>query len=450
MYPDTLRGQVAIVTGGGRGIGRAISLKLASAGMPVAVLARNTLETGETVELAERAGGVAQAYTADVTDMHSLRAALTQIERDLGPVQLLVNNAGQVGPIGPFHEADLASWWRTLEVNLFGAAQCTHAVLRGMIDRQEGRIVNIVASVAPFAYLTSYVTSKAALMKFTETIAAEVEPHGIGAFALVPGTVRTPLSEQSLTSVEGRKWLPWFGRIFTESLDVPAERPASLVLQIARGRVDALSGRVISVWDDLDTLISRATEIKDRKLYSLRVNALPVEGANRVLDEIRCSGELGQRYVLKVERLISASPADVFTLWTDPAAVHQWFIYSASVHWHAPLQLDARPGGGFDWCVVRDTNEREVFHFTGSFLEIRPHEKLAFTWDWQNLPIEGVGGPGRTVLEITFVQERNNTRVTLSQSGFANQAARAAHQKGWERCLEGIAELLSRREAEAS
>src|SRR6185312_14451038 len=109
---------------------------------------------------------------------------------------------------------------------------------------------------APFAYLTSYVTSKTALIKFTETIAAELEPHGIGAFALIPGTVRTPLSEQSLTSVEGRKWLPWFGRIFAESLDVPAERPASLVLDVARGRLDPLSGRVLSVWDDIDTLTS--------------------------------------------------------------------------------------------------------------------------------------------------------------------------------------------------
>jgi NAD(P)-dependent dehydrogenase (short-subunit alcohol dehydrogenase family) len=446
MDPETLKGQVALVTGGGRGIGRAIALKLASAGMCVAVLARTPAETADTVTLAEQAGGVAEPYTADVTEARGLRNAMLRIEHELGPVQLLVNNAGYLGPIGPFHEVELGAWWRAFEVNLYGAAQCTQAVLRGMIDRRQGRIVNIAASAAPFAYLSSYVASKTALMRFTETLAAELEPQGICAFAVIPGTVRTAMSEHSLNSPQGRKWLPWFRQIFAESRDVPADRPASLVLQIARGQVDALSGRVLSVADDLDILMSRVTEIQDRKLYSLRVTTLSTGGADSVLEKIRNAGEQATRYTLQVQGSAPAPPAEVFRLWTDPVAIHRWFVHHAPVHWRTPPRLDVRPGGKFDWNVVSDTNEREVFHFQGSYLEVHAGERLVFTWDWENLPIEGVDGAGRTVVEVDLVAAGVKTTVTLTQTGLANEAACTAHEKGWARCLEGMVQLLSEQE----
>jgi uncharacterized protein YndB with AHSA1/START domain len=108
--------------------------------------------------------------------------------------------------------------------------------------------------------------------------------------------------------------------------------------------------------------------------------------------------------------------------------------------------LDARVGGKFDWNVVSDTNDREVFHFQGSYLEIRAGEKLVFTWDWQRLPIEGVDGPGRTVVEVTLAPEGDNTRLMLTQTGLTNEAARTAHERGWERCLDGMVQLLPKRE----
>src|SRR5262249_53892152 len=153
-------------------------------------------------------------------------------------------------------------------------------------------------------FLTSYVTSKTGLIRFTETLAAELEPYGVGAFAVIPGTVRTAMSEYSLNSPEGQRWLPWFQQVFSESRDVSAEHPASLVLQIARGRADALSGRVLSVADDLEALVSRALEIRDKRLYSLRVSGLSSASADPVLDEVRATGEHPARHALQVQRVI--------------------------------------------------------------------------------------------------------------------------------------------------
>src|SRR5215469_7710856 len=115
----SLAGQVAVVTGGGRGIGRAIAQALAGAGALVAVMARSKNEIDKTVQLIERAGqGRALAVAADVTDAAAGADAMKAVERELGPVDILVNNAGSVKPFGPFWETSVEEWWRTMEVNL--------------------------------------------------------------------------------------------------------------------------------------------------------------------------------------------------------------------------------------------------------------------------------------------------------------------------------------------
>src|SRR5262249_55533452 len=228
----------------------------------------------ETARLIEQSGGRARAFVADVTDPVAVHKVFGQIELSLGCVAVLVNNAAIPGPIGPFWATDAEQWWRTLDVNLRGVMLCSRAVLPGMIARRRGRIINIASSAMPVAYFSSYATSKAALVRCTETIAAEVKPHGISMFAVGPGTVRTSMAEHSLQSPDGQKWLPWFKRIFEEGLDVPVERPWRLVLELASGRADSLSGRFISIWDDLNALLRNAKQIEDRNLYSLRVQTL--------------------------------------------------------------------------------------------------------------------------------------------------------------------------------
>jgi NAD(P)-dependent dehydrogenase (short-subunit alcohol dehydrogenase family) len=283
-----LKGQVALVTGGGRGIGRTIAQTLARAGAAVAVLSRSTEELSETVRLVEHEGGRAAAYPADVTDAQAIQSAIRAIEQSLGPIDLLVNNAGTPKPLAPFAESDVTEWWRGMEVNLLGPIICTRYVLPGMISRHRGRIINVSSGAGAMAmtHFSSYVCSKTALVRFTECLALENSSHGIAAFVIAPGTVRTAMTEYSLTSSEGQKWLPWFKRLFDEGFTVPPERPATLVLELASGVADSLTGRFISVHDDLEQLIANAADVQQKNLHLLKVERLAAATPNPALASI--------------------------------------------------------------------------------------------------------------------------------------------------------------------
>ena len=284
--PD-LSDQVAVVTGGGRGIGRAIAAALAGAGARVGVLSRSAAELAETVKAIESAGGRAQAVSADVTDHAAVRHAIGAIERAFGPVDLLVNNAGIFGPLGPLWETDPAVWWQAMDVDVRGPLLCTHTVLAGMIARRRGRIVNIATGPVPFPYFSSYASAKAALMRMTECVAAEAKPHGVSLFSLGPGSVRTAMSEHSLNSAEGQKWIPWYRKIFDAGLDLPPERPAQLVVTLASGKADALSGLYLTPFDDLDALLADLDRVEKEHLHSLRVQTLGVNAAAASIAAIR-------------------------------------------------------------------------------------------------------------------------------------------------------------------
>jgi NAD(P)-dependent dehydrogenase (short-subunit alcohol dehydrogenase family) len=255
-----LTGQGAIVTGAGRGIGRAIALGLANAGASVAVVARSEDQLIETVREVTRVGSKAISVTADVSDPGDVQKMVVEVEETLGSVDLLVNNAGLAGPIGPTWEIAPDAWWGCLEVNLRGPMFCARAVLPGMIARGGGRIVNVASGAGTFAipYLGAYVTSKTALIRLTEILALETATHGIKVFAIEPGTVRTSMAEHVLKSEEGRRWMPWFGDIFQRGEDVPSDQAADLVVLLASGRADALSGRFFTIKDDVVGLAERA------------------------------------------------------------------------------------------------------------------------------------------------------------------------------------------------
>ncbi len=280
--PVRLDGQVALVSGGGRGIGRGIARALAAAGASVAVLARSAAELAETVGSIEQAGGRARAFPADATAAQAIAAALSAVERSLGPVDLLVNCVAALGPIGPFWETDLARWWTAQDALLRAPLVCLRAVLPGMIARRRGRVVNVASGAGAMAipYLSAYVTGKTALIRVTECLAREAQPYGVALFAIEPGTVRTAMSEQALESPEGRRWLPWFRRIFDAGLDVPAERAARLVLALASGSADRLSGRFLSVADDLDPILADVAQVERDQLYSLRIRRVDAYAPN--------------------------------------------------------------------------------------------------------------------------------------------------------------------------
>jgi NAD(P)-dependent dehydrogenase (short-subunit alcohol dehydrogenase family) len=241
--------------------------------------ARSEAQLAETVRGVTEAGGEAWAVVADVSEAAAVERMAREVERALGPVDLLVNNAGTMGPLGPIWEADPGDWWQSIEANLRGPYLCSRALLPGMLERRHGRIINVSTSAATVAvaHMGAYVIAKTALIRFTENLAAELLNSGISVFAISPGTVRTAMSEYILESEAGKKWLPWFRKLFDRGLDVPAEKAAQLVVQLASGRADALSGRFIDVSDDLEKLLGRLEEVKRDSLYTLRVAKLDTE-----------------------------------------------------------------------------------------------------------------------------------------------------------------------------
>ena len=217
---------IAVVTGGSRGIGKAIADALR--------------ESGAAVTALDRSHGV------DVTERNTVETAFAE----LGPVDLLVNNAGTMDAIGPAWQVDPDDWRRDIETSLFGAFNCSRAVLPGMVERGAGRIVNVSSGVATRAYphASAYAAAKAALRSFTQSLAAETTEHGIAIFAISPGFVWTEMTERLRDS-------PWFPGFGSPSPNEP-ERAAELVLRLASGELDALSGRFIHVRDDIDQLLN--------------------------------------------------------------------------------------------------------------------------------------------------------------------------------------------------
>jgi 3-oxoacyl-[acyl-carrier protein] reductase len=249
-----MEGQVALVTGGGRGIGAGIARELADAGMRVAVSARSR----EQVEkVAREIDGL--AVVADVSRRDDVDAIVAEVERELGPIDLLVNNAGIAGWEGTAWEAPAESWWHVFEVNVLGAYLCCRAVVPGMIDRGRGRIVNTGSGAAylPGNRSSAYGSSKAALYRFGDTLAEQLKPHGIPVFTISPGLVRTEMTADRFGDDA-----PW----------TPPELAPQLVRVLASGRADKLTGRYIHAeHDDVEDLIRRADEIVENDLNAIRL-----------------------------------------------------------------------------------------------------------------------------------------------------------------------------------
>lgn len=271
-----LTGQVAVVTGAGRGIGREIAGYLAKAGARVVLTARTAAQLETAAEAIRSAGGEALAVTADVTDVGAVAALMERVEGEWGAVDLLVNNAGSFYALGPLWEADPDRWWTDVTINLRGPFLGCRAVLPGMIRRGRGRIINLIGggTGTPFAYGSGYGSSKAAVMRLTECVADELRQAGspVAVFALGPGLVRTTLTEYQLHSPEGKQWMSRIETLFAEGRDVPPTRAAALAVELAGGRFDRLAGRAFSVGDDLEELLVRQDEIirKDQKTLRFR------------------------------------------------------------------------------------------------------------------------------------------------------------------------------------
>jgi NAD(P)-dependent dehydrogenase (short-subunit alcohol dehydrogenase family) len=266
-----LTGQVALVTGGGDGLGRAFALALARAGVQVALTARRPEPLTETTELIERLGGRGLAIPGDVTVPDAVAGVMRTAESRLGPIDILVNNAGALGPLGYDWQVDPEDWVRTFEVNVLGAFRCAREVLVGMVKRKRGRIVNITsgAGFSRLPQMGAYCATKAALTQWTKTLAADTRAHGVSVFALHPGMVHTPMLAKLATSPDvPRQVGDTFRALLNQGRETPIERSAEMLLFLVSGRADALSGRFIRAKEDDEVvLVQRAEEIQQNDLH---------------------------------------------------------------------------------------------------------------------------------------------------------------------------------------
>jgi 3-oxoacyl-[acyl-carrier protein] reductase len=254
---DSLTG-VALVTGGGRGIGSGIARELATAGMRVAVTGRTA---AQVKGVAAEVDGL--ALVGDVSQEADVAGWVARTETELGPIDLLVANAGVAGPGSATWETPTQDWWRVFEVNVLGVFLCCRAVLPGMIERGAGRIVNVSsgASYLPGAGggSTAYGPSKAAVSRFSELLEREVGSRGVHVFHISPGLVRTEMTEGMFPEPDAAPW-------------TPPELAPRLVRLLASGRADALAGRYLHAeHDNVEALILRSREVVDKDLNAIRL-----------------------------------------------------------------------------------------------------------------------------------------------------------------------------------
>jgi 2-hydroxycyclohexanecarboxyl-CoA dehydrogenase len=240
-------GRVAFVTGAGRGIGRAIALRLAEHGDAVAVGDINEDDATETATAIQELGGRAASILVDVTDSGSVAAAVEETLGLLGPIEILVNNAGW-DEMHPFLETDEPFWDRVIEVNYKGCLRMTKAALPAMVDRKWGRIVNIGSDAGRVgsSFESVYAGAKGAVIAFTKTIAREHARSGITANTVCPGPTDTPMLAE-VAAGQGEKIIEAMARAVPMKRLAMPEDIANAVAFFAADESGYITGQTLSV-----------------------------------------------------------------------------------------------------------------------------------------------------------------------------------------------------------
>lgn len=270
-----LRGRTAIVTGSGRGIGRALAVEFARQGANVVITARREADLAETEGIIRAGGGSVLSVPADVTKKAQVNRVARAALKAFGRVDVLFNNAASFHAFGAPWEVDPKVWWRDVEVNALGPMLCARAVLPHMLKRNEGVIINMNGGGA-LTFLTggsAYGCSKAFLMRWTETLAKELEKEksGVLVVAIGPGFVHTETTELQRQDPLAIKWIPSSKELLDAGKSRPPEDCARATVWMLGNLCPEMHGRIFEVDTDFDDIARRAKEIKEKDLYVMRL-----------------------------------------------------------------------------------------------------------------------------------------------------------------------------------
>jgi NAD(P)-dependent dehydrogenase (short-subunit alcohol dehydrogenase family) len=249
-----LDGKVAVVTGGGRGIGRATAILLARAGAAVVVAARTAQPIEETAKMIRQDGGQALAVSADVSDWSAVQRLAKETKRAFGPAGIVVVNAGIISPVGDTWEVDPEDWARNLDVNLTGAFRTVRAFLPAMVERRSGILIFVSSGAAthPVPGWSAYCAAKAGLDHFVRNLAGEIDQQSlpIRVHTLYPGIVDTAMQERIRSMTEDRfSQAARFRAYYTDGWLRPPEEPGTLIWWLATPMAADLHGQAVSIDD---------------------------------------------------------------------------------------------------------------------------------------------------------------------------------------------------------
>ena len=254
-----LKEKVVVITGAGRGIGKHLALSFASQGMKIALVSRTLHEIKNTQKIIEENNGCAIAIKADVSKQRNVEQIVHKTINMYETIDVLINNAGIITPIGNINEVNTREWINTININLMGTYLCTKLIIPFMIKKQRGSIINISGGGGgAFPNFSAYAVSKMAVNSFTETIAEELRPHNIRVNAIAPGPVNTRIQEQVLSSSlkVGDRGLE-IAKKTSLNGGTDLDKISSLALFLISEKSEGLTGKVISavhdVWKDFST-----------------------------------------------------------------------------------------------------------------------------------------------------------------------------------------------------
>jgi NAD(P)-dependent dehydrogenase (short-subunit alcohol dehydrogenase family) len=270
-----LHNRIALITGAGRGIGRAIALAYAKESAKLALAARTRRDLEQTAQQAQALGASTCVVPVDVSDPTQVEDMVRQTVAQFATIDVLVNSAGIAGPVGPLQDNDLTEWIQTIQVNLIGTYLCCRAVLPMMQQQHHGKIINLSGAGASNAWrhLSAYGASKVAVVRLTETLALELEGSNIQVNALGPGSIHTQMWEELRDQAHavGDAQLYALGQRVTSGGGASLERAAALAVFLASNASGALSGRLISaVTDDFPNLPTQIQRIMASDALTLR------------------------------------------------------------------------------------------------------------------------------------------------------------------------------------